>query len=865
MQRYMSNIRKKIPYFIIVLFVGILQMTANAVTVRANAGTAKPTELLLEKSEMVCRAGDELCLTEDEIETIPEDANKSMNWETSDATIVEVDDSCNGTSYCRMTAKKIGTAVLTGTSATDENIKVQCTIHVMDGQYSSSGNWVLDKNGNLTMIDNEDIEKGYRNKVKKAKVIITKKCNSLYGLLENCTKLTQVEFVVRNSSNVDSMQDMFKGCKSLKTVDISKLDTSNVVNVSGMFGASNIKTVNMSGLNLSKVKELSYVFRDCTNLESVDMSNLNAPNVEKVAYMFEGCKKLKKVNMSGANFSKVTDITTIFDVEGIALETVNMSKMDLSSAKSLSYMFDKCLKLKTVNMKQLQIPNVTDMSWMMYANLFQTLEKLTTVDMRGVYAPKLKTTRAMFIGCTGLKNVYFDDMKALNIQNTNLMFSACKSLKTIDVSSLGFKNAILDSMFVNCSSLKKVNLNTIHKSTVKSMGMIFGGCTSLKNVYMDNLDVSKATSMVYMFSGCSSLEVLDLSSWNTSKVKSMGYMFWNCTNLKKLDLGCFDTSKVSSMQQMFYGCSKLEQLNIENFTLSTKLASEIQGGYILGVGDMFTGCNSLKYIKTPKNVQLDVRLPYEMYTSNGSGCAMLPRHGSTVLSINGYKPAKAKVKKLSMNKSSVKMKVGEKIILYASTSPVNASKSVKWKSSNKKIATVDSKGNIKAKKAGSVTITATSKSNKKLTAKCKITVYSKIKSVKLSATKNTLVVGGKLSLKTTASPKTAEKKFWYRSSNPAVAQVDANGKVVANNEGVTTITVISMENKKVTAKYVITVKSKVASGVSKGVNITPTLMPNTPEVPVSVDAISPEVPSGKEMTISTEVPLAKKKYEIYCN
>ena len=74
--------------------------------------------------------------------------------------------------------------------------------------------------------------------------------------------------------------------------------------------------------------------------------------------------------------------------------------------------------------------------------------------------------------------------------------------------------------------------------------------------------------------------------------------------------------------------------------------------------------------------------------------------------------------KLSYSKYS--LKVGQSKTLVATTSPEKAAKSVKWYSSNNKIATVNSKGKVTAKKAGTVTITA--KTTNGLKATCKITV-----------------------------------------------------------------------------------------------------------------------------------------------
>ena len=89
------------------------------------------------------------------------------------------------------------------------------------------------------------------------------------------------------------------------------------------------------------------------------------------------------------------------------------------------------------------------------------------------------------------------------------------------------------------------------------------------------------------------------------------------------------------------------------------------------------------------------------------------------------KPAASKVKviKVGLNYSTIYLTKGKSKTLKATVSPSNATKkSVKWSSSNKKIATVNAKGKVTGKKAGTVTITvkATDGSGKK--AVCKVVV-----------------------------------------------------------------------------------------------------------------------------------------------
>lgn len=83
---------------------------------------------------------------------------------------------------------------------------------------------------------------------------------------------------------------------------------------------------------------------------------------------------------------------------------------------------------------------------------------------------------------------------------------------------------------------------------------------------------------------------------------------------------------------------------------------------------------------------------------------------------------KVKVKSIKLNKKTAVVKKGRTIKLKAKFNPTNATnKNVTWKSSNKKIATVDKNGKVKTKKKGTVVITCTTKDGKK-TAKCKVKV-----------------------------------------------------------------------------------------------------------------------------------------------
>ncbi|MGN0277704.1 MAG: Ig domain-containing protein [Hominisplanchenecus sp.] len=155
--------------------------------------------------------------------------------------------------------------------------------------------------------------------------------------------------------------------------------------------------------------------------------------------------------------------------------------------------------------------------------------------------------------------------------------------------------------------------------------------------------------------------------------------------------------------------------------------------------------------------------------------------------------------------------------LIANISPENATnKGVTWKSSNKKYATVSSKGVVKTKKAGknqTVTITAIAKdgSGKKATYKIKI-MPNAVKKVSLKASK-TVTAGKKLKIKATVTPnissKKINKKLKWSTSNKKYATVSSKGVVktyMAGKGRTVTITAMSTDGTKKKAKIKIKIK-----------------------------------------------------------
>lgn len=181
--------------------------------------------------------------------------------------------------------------------------------------------------------------------------------------------------------------------------------------------------------------------------------------------------------------------------------------------------------------------------------------------------------------------------------------------------------------------------------------------------------------------------------------------------------------------------------------------------------------------------------------------------------------AKVNVKKVTAVAPSGKtayVAKGKKVTITTTvkvTPNKKANKKVTYKTANKKIATVSSKGVIKGVKAGKTKITIISKKNKKKKTTMKVVVKkAAVKTVKLNETSFNLSPGAKKTLKATVSPtKNVSNKIVWTSSNKKVATVTSKGVVKGIKDGKATITAMAADGSNKKAKATVMVGSGIAS------------------------------------------------------
>ena len=317
--------------------------------------------------------------------------------------------------------------------------------------------------------------------------------------------------------------------------------------------------------------------------------------------------------------SDATDGGTLYDdwMERLGINRSKITSIKAASTSGIIYfpeyswnMFQDCARLKTIDFTYFDTSRMSSMS-----SMFSGCRSLTVLDLSGFDTSNVTTMSSMFYDCISLTKLDLRSFDTSNVDNMGGMFSNCKSLKTLNISSFDTSNVVhMPMMFSDCNSLTSLNVRNFNTSNVVHMGGMFWGCKSLVSLDLRNFDTSNVTELGYMFCGCSKLTSLDVNSFDTSVAKDMSGMFSDCSSLITLDLRNFDTSIVKDLSNMFFGCKSLTTLDLSSLTIPKQDYDTY----------LFTDCDKLCWLRTPKKSSCSVYLPGTMYDSSGKAYTKMP-------------------------------------------------------------------------------------------------------------------------------------------------------------------------------------------------------------------------------------------------
>lgn len=184
----------------------------------------------------------------------------------------------------------------------------------------------------------------------------TKNVVDMGSMFFECENLMSLNVSNFNTSKVNDMGYMFNGCKALTQLDFSSFDTSKVIYMDSMFrGCESLTQLDLSGFITSKVTDMSYMFYRCSNLMQLDLSSFNTGKVIYMWRMFYKCKTLIQLDLSNFDTSKVFNMCSMFK-ECKALTTIYISdKWNIDSVKYSGYMFNDCYSLQNFSPEKTDI------------------------------------------------------------------------------------------------------------------------------------------------------------------------------------------------------------------------------------------------------------------------------------------------------------------------------------------------------------------------------------------------------------------------------------------------------------------------------------------------------------------------------
>ena len=270
--------------------------------------------------------------------------------------------------------------------------------------------------------------------------------------------------------------DAFRGCTSLKSIDIPNSVTSirrraffdcrslNSINIpdsvtlieSGAFRfCRSLSSINLSN-SVTVIRDETFWY--CTSLSSIDIPN----SVTRIASQaFRDCTSLRTINIPNS-------VTSIGNYAFCGCTSLNSINIPNSVTSIGDYVFDNCTSLNSIN-----IPNsVTSIGDHAFANC---------TSLSSINIPDSVTSIAgAFYHCTSLSSI--------NIPNSVISigrwaFGYCTSLSSINIPDS--VTSIESDAFSNCTSLNSINI----PNSVTSIGQYaFYNCTSLTDVYYDGTE-----------------------------------------------------------------------------------------------------------------------------------------------------------------------------------------------------------------------------------------------------------------------------------------------------------------------------------------------------------------------------------------
>ena len=570
-----------------------------------------------------------------------------------------------------------------------------------------------------------------------------------------CTSLTSIEIPNSVTSIYD---DTFRGCSSLTSIEIPNSVTS--IGNAAFSRCSSLPSIEIP----NSVTSIGWsAFSWCDSLTSIEIPN-SVTSIGSGA--FQSCDSLTSIVVDSGNskYDSRNGCNAIIETASNTLIAGCKNTIIPNSVTSIGdFAFDECTSLTSIEIPD-SVTSIGDFA-------FRGCSSLTSIEI-----PNSVTSigQSAFRACTSLTSIEIpNSVTSIGVY----AFYECKSLTSIQIPNSVTSIGVY--AFYNCSSLTSIQI----PNSVTSIGeCAFYGCSSLTSIEIPNsvtnigseafslctglagIEIPNSVTSIgdSAFSGCSSLVGIEIPNSVTSIRDSA---FSGCSSLVGIEI---PNSVTSIGVYAFYNCSSLTSIQIPNSVTSigggafyecTSLTSIEIPNSVTSIGNYaFYECKSLTGIEIPNSV---TSIGYAAFY----GCSSLTK-------ITCLATTPPTIESSTFSNYSAE--------LYVPAGCISAYQSANfWKNFNiKEIPTLST-------------------------------------SIALNKTSASLKVTETLTLVATVLPENAtNKSVTWKSSNEAVATVDANGKVTAVAVGEATITATTTDGSNLSASCKVTVVPTLAESIT---------------------------------------------------
>ena len=442
----------------------------------------------------------------------------------------------------------------------------------------------------------------------------TRKVTNMRAMFQSCYSVEKLDVGGFDTSHVTDMSFMFNGCTGIHTLEISDWNVSKVTSLKAFLQQKNggnpsckIKELDLSGWDVSSVKDLSWTFYGMANLETIHVATWDTSNVENFRQTFSYCKKLVNFDCSDWDVSSAWSIDSMLHFTGKRIYDV--SKWDTSNCLSFAQLFESCANVTEI----IGLENLDTSSGKKFYQMFAGCTNLTKLDLSNFdlsaldenwidpdVGKKEDTTIQMFTNTkklqelkVGDKFVFRDNMGLASpseqyiigadghwySENTGIRYAPTDLPSNVADTYRAVRTAYAESrVLLNGTDfnalIPKEAVRVVFTDVAAPEGIVLTEVSELNdgsiNAWLDGTTyyVSTQRTGIYpiasgncgnMFAGCNHLKEIDFTGLDFSNVFYTRNMFKDCSKLTAIDLSTFDVTniKVTNMSDMFGSCDSI--------------------------------------------------------------------------------------------------------------------------------------------------------------------------------------------------------------------------------------------------------------------------------------------------------------------